>query len=124
MIVEAALICLSMNIFHESRGEPVFGKYAVAQVTMRRARWNQKRVCTEVYRPHQFEWTRKGKLHPSKIDSNQWKVSLAIARTVLSGRMPKDFSRGATHFHAVTIKPQWAYRLDRKVRIGNHIFYG
>ena len=33
---QADLMCLARNIYHEARGEPITGQYAVAEVTMNR----------------------------------------------------------------------------------------
>lgn len=123
MVLESALICLSFNIFHEARGESVLGQYAVAQVTMRRAGYDQTRVCEEVYRYRQFSWTRAKHKHPAKIDPDAYVKARAIARVVLTGRMPMDFSRGATHYHAVRVDPYWSSFLIRTARVGAHVFY-
>ena len=32
MVIESALICLAMNIYHEARSEPIAGRVAVAEV--------------------------------------------------------------------------------------------
>jgi len=37
MITAAALLCLSLNVHNEARGEPVLGQVAVAMVTINRA---------------------------------------------------------------------------------------
>ena len=36
MILNTALVCLALNIYHEARGEGMMGKYAVAHVVMNR----------------------------------------------------------------------------------------
>jgi N-acetylmuramoyl-L-alanine amidase len=123
MILEAALICLATNIFHEARGEPIVGQYAVAQVTMRRAKGDPKRVCKEVYRAGQFSWTAVPQTSPQKIDPDAYTKALAIARVVLQDKMPMDFSGGATHYHAVHVRPYWSKIFTRIAQVGNHIFY-
>ncbi len=124
MILEAALICLSMNIFHEARGETVIGQYAVAQVTMTRADQDQRNVCRVVHQRKQFSWTNTPRKHPSQIDLDAWIKAMKIARQTLARKMSKDFSKGATHYHAVYVSPYWKKSLRKTVRIGNHIFYG
>jgi spore germination cell wall hydrolase CwlJ-like protein len=48
--------------------------------------------------------------------------SLGIARQLIAGILP-DITGGATHYHAKSIKPSWAAKMQRTVTIGNHIFY-
>jgi N-acetylmuramoyl-L-alanine amidase len=122
-MLEAALICLATNIFHEARGESVIGQYAVAQVTMRRAGGDPARVCKEVYRPYQFSWTTDGKPHPERIHPDAFEKAKRIASIVLTNRMPLDFSNGATHYHAKHVRPSWSRVFSRTAEVGAHIFY-
>lgn|SRR5690554_1096150 len=58
-MLEAALLCMALNVWYEARGEPLEGQIAVAEVTMRRVqddRWPST-ACDVVYQPWQFEWT-------------------------------------------------------------------
>lgn len=123
MLLESAVLCLALNIFHEARGESVIGQYAVAQVTMNRAQGDQRKVCKEVYRPSQFSWVGKKPAGAPTTEPDRWEMAKKIARVQLSGRMRLDFSKGATHYHAVHVRPHWALKLDRTVRIGRHVFY-
>lgn len=125
MILESALLCLSLNIWHEARGEQVPGQYAVAQVTMNRAAGDQNNVCRVVYAPKQFSWTHQKVRHksPVKVDPAAWERSKIIARVVLERRMQFDFSKGADHYHAVYVAPKWSKRMKRTTVIGNHRFY-
>ena len=116
-MIESALICLALNIYHESRGEPVRGQLAVALVTLNRAKWMQHRVCTEVYRAKQFSWTNS---QLTIQDPIAYKRALAIARAAY--QIP-DFTQGATHFHRQDIKPYWSTSYQPVEQIGNHIFY-
>lgn len=125
MILESALLCLATNIFHEARGEQIPGQYAVAQVTMTRARGDQALVCSQVYKKDQFSWTRdrtKRQSKPWKINPQAWATAKIVARTVLSGRAT-DITRGATHYHATYVQPKWAHPSLRTKRIGAHVFY-
>jgi spore germination cell wall hydrolase CwlJ-like protein len=37
-MIEAALVCLALNTYHEARDQPFIGQVAVAQVVMNRVR--------------------------------------------------------------------------------------
>lgn len=133
MLAEAALLCLSLNVYFEARGEPILGQYAVAQVTMNRAAGNPNRVCLEVFKPHQFSWTTsraekvKGGYRLIKgnapRDMNAWATAVTVARTVLSGGMKVDVTHGATYYHAEQVHPAWRKHYKQTVTIGKHLFY-
>lgn len=115
------LLCLALNIYHESRGESESGQIAVAMVTMNRAGWQPENVCTEVYRERQFSWTNiRTPLHQK--EDGAWRQAKKIAKEVLNGEH-RDITDGATHFHAHGISPYWSRTFERKMRIGRHIFY-
>ena len=128
MILATALTCLAMNIYHESRGEPVLGQYAVALVTVNRAEAHKTRVCTEVLKSKQFSWTTH-LVHKKKVvkagtptDLDAWKKAQTIARIVLAGKM-QDVTHGATFYHANRVTPKWRLAMVPTQRIGNHVFY-
>lgn len=132
MIASTALLCLALNIYHESRGEPPPGQTAVAMVTLNRAQKDERKVCAEVFQPGQMSWTtgtvRKtpagweitGSAKPK--DKAAWAGSVGVASDALSGRV-QDNTHGATHFHSKHAKPAWVKKARRTVRIGNHFFY-
>lgn len=131
MIVATALMCLSLNLYHEARGEPVMGQYAVALVTMNRAKQDHESVCGEVFKRKQFSWTAAVKkvpggwyiprgLHPKEPDA--WMYATRIAKMTLAGRM-RDFTNGSTHYHATYVRPYWASAFKPGVKIGLHQFY-
>lgn len=132
MIVASALLCLSLNIYHEARGEPVLGRYAVAQVTMNRAEQDPGKVCQEVFRRKQFSWanegvTKKGRgwqiaEHLIPKEETAWDHAKRIAKMTLAGRMP-GFMPEAKFYHADYVRPKWASQMHKVARIGRHIFY-
>jgi N-acetylmuramoyl-L-alanine amidase len=61
-MITSALLCLTLNIFHESRSESQETQEAVAMVTMNRANRNPGNICRVVYAPHMFSWTRHSNL--------------------------------------------------------------
>lgn len=129
MVVNTALMCMALTIFHEARGEPIMGQYAVAMVTLNRANNDKSRVCKEVFKPKQFSWTTTGaakvaqgwKVATPKEDYAWW-LAQRIAKQALSGKMP-DFTSGATYYHARSVRPAWAGKMIQTKRLGNHLFY-
>lgn len=111
--------CLAKNIYHEARGEPEAGKLAVAFVTWVRANESVEQLCQTVWRPSQFSWT-KDKVEIN--DATAYAEAKGMALDVINGRVSNPVP-GATHFHAVTVKPYWSKYSDKLKRIGNHVFY-
>lgn len=131
MILETAVLCLALNIYHEARGEMIPGQYAVANVTMNRA-GDKSRVCEVVTAKHQFSWTRKAlvkqgdrymlKLKFYPTDERAWGLAQHIAKYVIKHK-PTDFTAGATHYHAIYVSPKWRADMQRTKRMGKHVFY-
>lgn len=133
--------CLALNIYFESRGENLAGKFAVADVVLNRVRDNRwpNTVCGVITQsktvPHwktgkplpirnkcQFSWYCDGR---SDIpdDINAWKESQIIAVQILHGDLFRGLTEGATHYHANYVSPKWKERFKLVGRIGDHIFY-
>ena len=83
-MITSALLCLTLNIYHESRGESEEVQEAVAAVTMNRVREYRLHICKVVTSPSAFSWTRKpNKPIKEKIAFEKAKI---IARSYLSGK--------------------------------------
>lgn len=131
MILESAVLCLALNIYHEARSEMIPGQYAVAQVTMNRA-GDKSKVCETVVAKHQFSWTtkmltKKGKRYVLKenglpTDEHAWQLAKRIASYTLKNN-PPDITRGATFYHTAAVAPHWRTSMVKVARIGRHIFY-
>ena len=124
--------CLATNIYHEARGEPQPGKYAVAVVTLNRVKSNKypDDVCQVVY---QQKWNKKKKSYTaafswtadsqtSNIEDKAWKESIKIASEVYYTDV-KSKAKNALFYHADYVKPAWSLNKKRITKIGLHIFY-
>ena len=121
MMIQNALMCLALNIYHEGRGEPLEGQIAIAMVTMNRASWDTDNVCDVVYERKQFSWThRLDDLTPQEPAA--WAMARSVARGVIEGHHD-DITGGATHFHARAVRPDWRHSLKKVKTIGAHVFY-
>ena len=124
-----AMMCMSLNIYHEARNEPIEGQYAVAFVTMNRAKNYRQNVCEVVYKKSQFSWTntafnKDGSFKKSYLprSGKHWNTAQKIALEVLQGRK-KDFTRNATYFYADYIRPpKWSASKEHVGKWGVHIF--
>ena len=118
----SSLDCLARNVYHEARGEPLVGQYAVAEVTMNRkgALGYPKTVCEVVYQREAFSWT--GMKTLDAPSGRSWEQAITIAQEVYRGRRLSEM-HGATHYHATYVQPDWSHERERIGRIGRHVFY-
>ena len=137
MILETALMCMAVNIYHEAKNQPMAGQIAVAQVVMNRVKDNRypDNVCDVVKQgltykngkvvlgKCQFSGYCDGKKDDVDKKSEKWRNSLRYASMVITNRITLDVTEGATHYHATYVRPAWARTKTKTVRINSHIFY-
>jgi spore germination cell wall hydrolase CwlJ-like protein len=119
----AELRCLALNVYWESRGQPLTGQSAVAHVTLNRAADPRfpHTICGVVYQGCQFGWTCDRRAN-SPTDDGAWTEAVEIARRAAAGE--RDPTGGALYFHHVQERPQWARgRYGHRVVIGQHVFF-
>ena len=111
--------CIAQAVYYESKGEPVRGQRAVADVIINRTkrRGFASTPCGVIRQPHQFTNAHRWKI-PSSGDP-LWKRAKEIAQNAMEG--VGRVSEVITHFHASRINPGWKMR--RVAAIGAHIFY-
>jgi N-acetylmuramoyl-L-alanine amidase len=114
--------CLARAVYWESRGEPLSGQLAVAEVVINRARSGRfaPTLCGVVRQPYQFSFVRRGYIPQPPLASRDWQVAVAIAR-IASDRLAQGGAPDALFFHARRVNPGW--RLTRVATVGNHVFY-
>ncbi|MEX0342796.1 MAG: cell wall hydrolase [Erythrobacter sp.] len=118
------LQCLAGAIYFESRGEPLDGQLAVAQVVMNRAddrRWPSS-YCGVVYQRAQFSFVKNGRMPRIRTGSAAWKRAQAIARIAHRGLWDSSAS-DAVYFHANYVRPSWSRRKVAVATIDTHVFY-
>ena len=125
MILE--VLCLTVAIYYEARGEPIEGQAAVAQVILNRVQHPDfpDDACAVVFEPNQFSFVGDpSDLIPPMVENEQ-----ALRATQKAAKAALEVVEGyhthitSTHYHADYVEPYWAdvYTLD--FRVGNHIFY-
>ena len=119
--MNALLLCLAMNIYHEARGESFEGQIAVAEVVLTRMEDNRwpSTSCGVIWQPWQFSWT--ADFESKDMNPGGHLVALSAARLALTGT---TFAEGADHYHTIDIlPPDWTDDMTVVNVIGNHIFY-
>jgi hypothetical protein len=119
--LDAQLECLATAVYFESKGEPLDGQLAVAQVILNRVDAGRfgTSICDVVKAPRQFSFVRGGAM-PAPTNMAQWETARAIALIATSGSWP-EIVPDATHFHATRVSPGW--KLKRVAQVGSHVFY-
>jgi N-acetylmuramoyl-L-alanine amidase len=114
--------CLARAVYWESKGEPLVGQLAVADVIINRAQSGRfaSTICGVVRQRSQFSFVRGGYIPPAPQGSPQWRTAVAIAR-IARQDLAGDAAPQALFFHARSVHPGW--RLTRVASVGNHIFY-
>ena len=116
--------CLAGAVYFESRGEPLHGQLAVAQVVINRSESNSfpASYCGVVYQRAQFSFVRGGTMPRIKTGTAAWKRATAIARIAHQGLWNSE-AEDSLYFHANYVKPGWARKKTRRVAINTHVFY-
>lgn len=128
----AELNCLALNVYYESRGEPIDGQYAVAEVTMNRVAHPRypNTICEAVYQ-EKWDYLRKRYVSAfswTELDHNApphgvaWERAVNVAELTSSGDRANVLD-GALHYHAAHIRPSWSRGEKPVARIGKHLFF-
>ncbi len=132
--------CLATAIYHEARGEPEDGQWAVADVILNRV--DSERypgsICGVVYQNAdkgkyrcQFSFACDGKPDEggvgNRIVRESWVRAYMIAEAALlqrqAGTRLETVPETALFYHTVSVNPSWANKLRRVASIGSHVFY-
>ena len=123
------LNCLSEALYFEARGETVKGQFAVAEVIINRAASKRypNSVCAVINQGTgrkyacQFTYTCDGRKEIITEKATYARLR-KIAKLMLSD-MPKNLTKGATHYHTTAVSPNWSRVFPRTATIGVHHFY-
>ena len=115
--------CLAGAVYFESKGEPLEGQLAVAEVIINRAESGRfaETLCGVVKQRGQFSFVRGGRIPAIPASSAHWRKAVAIAE-IAQRELAESKVSDALFFHARRVSPGWK-RLKRVATVGNHIFY-
>jgi hypothetical protein len=116
-------ICLATAVYFESRGEPVEGQLAVADVVINRAASGRypSDWCGVVKQKAQFSFVRNGQF-PGIYDVAAWRTAVGVARTAMLN-LAREVPNDVMWYHADYVAPNWRHGLQEVEQIGAHIFY-
>jgi hypothetical protein len=131
--------CLAQAVYHESRGEPEIGQWAVAAVVLNRVTSSQypDSVCGVVFQNAQnlhrcqFSFACDGRNDDGGVGNRlvreAWVKSNLIAyaayQQFLGGETFEVLPPTALFYHASRVQPQWATAYRAVAEIGDHVFY-
>lgn len=115
----STILCLAQVLFFEGRHEPYEGLEAIASTVFNRQTNKSMSVCSVVYAPSQYSWTK---------DFTKWKMSppkefVSLAKELLDNRAILVNEYPVTHFHRIDVHPKWANKLTYVGTFGQHKFY-
>jgi spore germination cell wall hydrolase CwlJ-like protein len=124
------LRCLAEALYFEARGETVKGQFAVAEVILNRVdhRRYPDSICEVINQGTgrkfacQFTYTCDGRAETIHEPKAYTRVS-KVAHLLMSGKVSRSLTKGATHYHTTAVKPKWSRSFPKTAKIGSHIFY-
>lgn len=116
------LRCLAGAIYFESKGEPLAGQLAVAEVILNRvaARRFGETVCDVVTQRGQFSFVRGGRIPSIPTGRASYRTAVAVAKVAMNDAWDSPAGK-ALFFHARRVSPGW--NKTQVASIGNHVFY-
>lgn len=132
--------CLATAIYHEARGEPEAGQWAVADVILNRVASGlyPASICGVVYQNAekgkyrcQFSFACDGRPDEggqgNRIVRESWVRAYMLAEAALkqrqAGALTEAIPQSALFYHSTKVQPAWTSALKRVASIGSHIFY-
>ncbi|MDB5696189.1 MAG: cell wall hydrolase [Sphingomonas bacterium] len=116
------LRCLASAIYFESKGEPLHGQLAVAQVILNRTKSGRfaSSVCGVIKQRGQFGFVRGGAIPAINATQAAYKTALGVAKVALTQTWQTEAAANALYFNGVRAGLPG---LKRVATIGGHIFY-
>ncbi len=115
------LRCLAGAVYFESKGEPLAGQLAVAQVILNRIKSGRYpgSVCGVVKQPGQFGFVRGGAIPAINEGTLAYRTAIAVAKVALTEAWEQP-AAGALYFNGVRAARPGGKRI---ATIGGHAFY-
>lgn len=116
---------MTMNIYHESRGEPVQGQLAVGNVVINRVDDPDfpNTVCGVILQVHQFSWYWDGKSDRVR-NREDFKLAAELSLMLLAGYIDDNTDGALYYYNPNKANPYWASAYNYRVTYANHRFLG
>ncbi len=132
--------CLALGLYHEARGEPVVGQYAVGATILNRVRSTAypNTICKVVFQNEhmrnrcQFSFACDGVSDRPRNKSSYVKM-LRLAGHILTNGIAREAKfigqafhsevSTMTHYHRYDVNPSWSRKLKQVSQLGAHVFF-
>ena len=117
-----SILCLSLVVFYEARGEPVKAQFGTLEVVHNRSKHPNypDTYCGVVKQKGQFSWYKgSNSLKPPKYEKEAWDESVKVARNFYTNKT--NYTKGSLYFNHKRLGVRFQKTL--KVKIGNHVFF-
>lgn len=120
--IDEAQRCLAGAVYFESKGEPLAGQLAVANVIINRSKSGRfpADICAVVKQRGQFSFVRGGEIPSIDAGRAAYRTALAVARVALAAAWDSPAPK-ALFFNTPDRRP--GRNLTRIAMIGHHVFY-
>jgi len=114
---------MALNIYHESRSEPIDGQIMVAITTLNRVKDSRfpNNIKNVVQQKGQFSWFSDGKSDKAQ-DVVSWNKCVYISILTILACTNMD-SSNILYYHNTSVEPYWANKMVFYKQVGNHKFY-
>ena len=132
--------CMALGLYHEARGEPFVGQYAVGVTILNRVRSSvyPSTVCGVVFQNEhkkfrcQFSFACDG-ISDIPRNKKSYAKMLNLAFILLNNGYAREakfigsvFQSSAddmTHYHRHDVQPTWSAKLQKLSKLGDHVFF-
>lgn len=132
--------CLALGLYHEARGEPVVGQYAVGATILNRVRSTAypNTICKVIFQNEhmrnrcQFSFACDG-ISDKPHNKSSYVKMLRLAGHILTNGIAREakFMGQAfhsdigtmTHYHRYDVSPSWSRKLKQLSKLGAHVFF-
>lgn len=123
----STLECLSVNAYHEARGESDVANLMIMAVVEQRVRDTRHKaitICEAVFHPYAFSWTSGGRSDKIRDKKQYYRLYKLSEKFLMNKDLFVNMAEQSDHYHKVGHKTNWNYRvLDYIGRVDDHVFY-
>ena len=115
----STIMWLTLNLYHEGRGEEPIAQIAIAHVALNRVEDSGKSMKKVILDPKQFSWTHNKR----SWTPTEWAALADCFKHATVAMQGHDITGGATHYHHKSVKPIWRKKMLYLGDFGSHKFY-
>jgi len=121
-------LCLALTIYHEARGEPIFGQKLVAEVVMNRVASPEypDKICDVVIQTKQFSYIKEGNQITMPSEPEAWYDAMMLATEAINNYidgLSYSSDPEMMFYHATYVKPHWSKNMRLTHHVGKHKFF-